>query len=519
MTSATPDQRPSQPRFPTSAWLLGGPLEGRLAALLALVALALMLWPLSGLERDYDEGVYWQSLRAMANGHPLFTSVFSSQPPFFLVSLYPFYRLLGQSIAAARFGIAIFAIVGVIAMYWLGRTLGGRWVGLAAAALLAFDPTFLHEARTLQAEAPAIALEIVAVALAVAVGRRTGRTQTALALACGFTLALGTLIKLLDVAAVLPILVYVTAPLWPIFDAGGGHLRRPTRAEALPHMRAALAAVGWVTLGGVIGCVVVLAPFAGSFGALWSQVVGFHLAAAQVEPASLGANLVTILGGMKLLGIPTLLALALAVWRRAWRLAPPLLWLASSIKLLAGQAPLFSHHVALVIPCMALTAALGLTLAPLPTREALRQAQALCYSAILVACALIGVGLGIHTASIETSAPSVATTRLVSAIAAFTAPGQPIVSDDQYALALANRDTPPELVDTSLVRIATKRLTAAQLEAILQRPDTRFVVLATGRLDHVPGFTAWLNANFHPLIDLGGGAAIYERAPSTSPIV
>ena len=84
---------------------IAGPLDDRLATLLALVATALILWPLNGLERDYDEGVYWQSLRAMASGHPLFTSVFSSQPPFFLLSVYPFYMLFGQSIAAARFGV------------------------------------------------------------------------------------------------------------------------------------------------------------------------------------------------------------------------------------------------------------------------------------------------------------------------------------------------------------------------------------------------------------------------------
>lgn len=519
MPPATPAQRPPQSGATSLARIIAGSLEGRLATLLMLVSVALILWPLNGLERDYDEGVYWQSLRAMASGRPLFTSVFSSQPPFFLVSLYPFYMLFGQSIAAARFGVAVFAIVGVIAMYWLGRALGGHWVGLVAAALLAFDPAFLHEARTLQAEAPAIALEIVAVALALAASRRAGRLRAWLALASGFALALGALIKLLDVVAIVPMIAYLATPLWVIFSAEGGRLRWPTWAEARPLLRPALAPVGWACAGGALGGALVLAPFLGSFGALWSQVVTFHLTAAQVESANLGANLLTILGGMKVLGVPTLLALGLAIWRRAWRLAPPLLWLLASIVTLARQAPLFSHHIALVIPCMALTVALGLTLPPLPARAALRQAQALGYSAILIACALWGVGFGAYTAGQAAQAPSDATTRLVSAIAAFTTPDQPIVSDDQYALALANRSTPPELVDTSLVRIATKRLTAAQLEAILGRPDTRYVVLATGRLTRVPGFDTWLTANFHQLIDLGGGVAIYERAPSTSPIV
>ena len=100
-----------------------------LATLLLLaLAFALRLWPLMGRSIDYDEGVYWQSLRAMSEGHPLFSSVFSSQPPFFLLALYPFYALLGQNLAAARLGVAIFSIIGILAMYALGRMLAGHWV-------------------------------------------------------------------------------------------------------------------------------------------------------------------------------------------------------------------------------------------------------------------------------------------------------------------------------------------------------------------------------------------------------
>jgi hypothetical protein len=46
-----------------------------------LVALALRAPLLAGGQIDYDEGVYWQSLRSLAAGHQLFASVYSSQPP------------------------------------------------------------------------------------------------------------------------------------------------------------------------------------------------------------------------------------------------------------------------------------------------------------------------------------------------------------------------------------------------------------------------------------------------------
>ncbi len=45
--------------------------------------LALQLWLIHAGSRDYDEGVYWQSIRAMVRGEPLFRSIFASQPPAF----------------------------------------------------------------------------------------------------------------------------------------------------------------------------------------------------------------------------------------------------------------------------------------------------------------------------------------------------------------------------------------------------------------------------------------------------
>jgi hypothetical protein len=392
-------------------------------------------------------------------------------------------------------------------------------VGLAAAALLAMDPLFLHEARTLQAEAPALTLEILCVALAVAAMRRSGRARTLLALASGFTLALGTLTKLLDVVAVVPIVLYLAAPVFATFARGDGRLRQPTAEALRPALRETLRPLGWVVGGAIIGCLAVLLPFAGSFGALWDQVVRFHLAAARVEPAGILHNAKIIAGSMKTLGIPALLALGLALWRRAWRMVPPLLWLGASGLFLLRQAPLFDHHIVLVIPCLALIAALGLTLLPQPSGAQTQRWLAPGFSAALVICFLVGAGLGVRSARSDASGPSADTVAAVGAIAAFTTPGQPIVSDDQYLAALADRSTPPELVDTSSVRIAANYLTAPQLEAILSRPDTRFVVLASGRLQQTPGFMPWLATNYRKLVDLGGGRAIYERAPTGSPVV
>jgi hypothetical protein len=102
-------------------WMATRPLDLRLLAVVGALAVVLRVVPLGGGMLDYDEGVYWQSLRAMAAGHSLFTPVFSSQPPAFLDLVYPFYALLGQSIAAARLGIVVYALIGLAAIYVIGR--------------------------------------------------------------------------------------------------------------------------------------------------------------------------------------------------------------------------------------------------------------------------------------------------------------------------------------------------------------------------------------------------------------
>src|SRR6266516_345556 len=78
-------------------------------------------------DRDsYDEGVYWQSLRAMSAGHGLYQQIFYSQPPIFLLSVYPIYTLFGESLWVARLGIALVSLTGLVGAFLLGKALGGR---------------------------------------------------------------------------------------------------------------------------------------------------------------------------------------------------------------------------------------------------------------------------------------------------------------------------------------------------------------------------------------------------------
>src|SRR5258708_32673840 len=61
-------------------WLARISPHVRVLVVVLVIAVLLRLWPIMGVSTDYDEGVYWQSLRALASGPPPFTSGFSSRP-------------------------------------------------------------------------------------------------------------------------------------------------------------------------------------------------------------------------------------------------------------------------------------------------------------------------------------------------------------------------------------------------------------------------------------------------------
>src|SRR6059058_1661063 len=115
--------------------------------------------------RDYDEGVYWATFRALARGEPMFSTVFATSPPGFFYALLPFY-LVVQSLASLRAGVLLLCLAGLAATYVMGGLLAGNLGGLVAVLLSATSSVYWHESTVLQADGPSLALSTVAVALA-----------------------------------------------------------------------------------------------------------------------------------------------------------------------------------------------------------------------------------------------------------------------------------------------------------------------------------------------------------------
>jgi len=432
--------------------------------------------------RDYDEGVYWQSIRAMARNEPLFRSVFASQPPMFYEALLPLYWV-GHSLVSLRIGVLMLGLAGLAATYAVGRLLAGHVAGLVAVVLAATSPLYLHQSAIVQADGPAVAIGMVAVALALGAVRADGRVRDGLACASGVALSLSIGTKLLGVIAVIPIaLVVLSAP------RGRGRL--------------ALATIG----GGVVGLVLVLLPALPSPRTAYDQLVLSHLRAARPGQGDLGGNLKLLLLHREVpLEALAAVGIVVAALRRDRAIVMPLAWTAASVLAVLFYHPLFAHHLVMLSLALALVAAVGLRNLP-----SLGRRGALVAAGLVVAIASAGAFVGFRDVQLALT-PDLHDAEMTAAVLSTSRPGDYWISDNPFAVAAADRDIPGPLVDTSGQRIRAGLLTVRDLEAARVRYDVRRVLADSGRLDAVPGYRGWRDQHFHAIKKLGGRAVIYQR--------
>jgi 4-amino-4-deoxy-L-arabinose transferase-like glycosyltransferase len=514
MTASTFVQKNTQPEKTAPTRILNW--QNILFGLAALVLFAIGIWMRIHkldlpFDRDgYDEGVYWQSLRAMSGGHALYQQIFYSQPPFFLFSIFPTFMLLGQTLSAARLGIALVSLFGLVGAFLLGKAVSGRVGAIAALLLLIMNPLYLRESQTIQAEAPSAALSLLAVGLIYLWWERPEDTlSVCLAVLSAITLALSILSKLLAVSALVPVALLMFARIWQIWQQAP--------EKRLRHARSLIAGI----IAFVITFALLILPFASSFQQFWHGVVTFHTTAGIVFKSSQSGNL-TLIEHM-LISFTSLAALygtSVALLRRDWRVLPLLAWFLATVLILWRQAPLLSHHLVALVPPLVALAAIGI--GPLPDisidTKKLMYARTLLplVGLLLILVASIQGGSNIlqyyHAQQNTSDALNTQQNKVIKDLQSVTQPDQLIVTDAQFITALANRNTPPELVDTSSVRIATGYVTFQQLVQATEQPQVRAVLFYTGRLAHeIPAFHTWVSQHFHLLKRYSSGKELWVK--------
>lgn len=442
---------------------------------------------------DYDEGVYWQTLRSMSAGHRLYEEVFYSQPPFFALWTHLTFDLGGQTLLAARAGIALVSLTGIAGAGLIALKLRGRTAALFAMGLVTLSPSYWVASIALQADGMSAALAVLALGVTTCwlVGP-TSRGSPYWACAAGVTVALSIFAKLLCVAILVPIgIVWI----WRVLER-----RRSSTSRWLAlAVETAAFAVGAATTASLL-----LIPFLESWQEMTDQVIWFH----RSYPGYSGLRgLSRTLTGEALVWLA---AAAIGLWRGArtkdWHVLPLAAWFAATIIVLSNLSPIFGHHlVAFVGPSTALgvvgtATARGAKTDAASARMIRRPFRAQGWTpVILIILMTISLAAEIAHRAADWSRSSNATADKVADLRASIGADQQVITDEPFIAATAGRDVPPELVDTSFVRVRTKYLTLAELEEIALRPEVGAVLLTARSFatTELAGFETWVAKHFY----------------------
>src|SRR5205823_8214527 len=101
------------------------------------------------------------------HGQPLFTSVFSSQPPAFVEILTFAFSVFGDSVVVGRGVMVFFYLLSLAATGAVAWRIAGPFAGPLAILLLGLPLLYFRQASIVEAEVPALALALLCLAILV----------------------------------------------------------------------------------------------------------------------------------------------------------------------------------------------------------------------------------------------------------------------------------------------------------------------------------------------------------------
>ncbi|MFN0071193.1 MAG: ArnT family glycosyltransferase [Chloroflexota bacterium] len=452
-------------------------------AIIAILAMALALRLLNiANPPGFDEGKYSQGLMNMSRGFQPFAEIFNPQGPLFYASLFPFFKLGGETLEAARLGSVFWSMIGLGAVGVSGWLIAGRFGCLIALALLTVSPQYLAQGRVIQSEAASLGWALPAVALTLAgyraAERRSPHTLGVFA-GAAVVLAMSFAIKALTLGtAGLLLLTILLAP----------NLTAKRRLLAL-------------LLAGVAGMatlILVSLPF--NLQRVWEQGVLYHAALKSLQPPDVNVNWTRVTREMAEEGWGMLAVAILGglVWiRHAPRLAALLLgWTAITVSVLMSHSPLLNHHMVVLVPPLVL---LGTGLARISIALPRLAKPVLALSGIGYLLALPTPIEQIHSMTGQ-HPPHQLVIDAGKQVAAVIGPHEFFVTDHPYAATMARRTTPPELADADKYRFESGWITDADLIRISEARDVKAALLWLGIYErHAPGYVQWLQDRFFQL--------------------
>jgi hypothetical protein len=464
-----------------------GWLEAGAALLLLAVAVAMRLVNPRVYSGLFDEGIRAEQLFLMSAGFRPFKDIFAAQGPLLLDLLHPWFVLFGQDLAAARWSVGVYSLVGLVGAYWLARLVGGPIAALTTGLLLVLSPLYLEGSRIALAEVPALAPATFGVGAAIVYARNGSRRWL---VACAVLLCVSLLIKPITLAAGIP------AGLAVLSRWRYGVVRM---------------VLDMVILGALIAILGLLVVVGVGLAGVFDQIVAYRMESRGSEGWSLWKNRDALVRALTYEppALPWLGAAAgvLLLSRRRVDAALVVSWAVASVLLLLSYSPLHGKHIVVMIPPMAVLAGVGVSYAlglvrgaaPMPVRAAVGVALAVLvgwYATAAPALAAQSGQLLKVTADTDVDPAVEQYADAVAVIRTLSGPDDYVVTDHPYLTFLAARLVPPLLVDTSRSRIRSRSLRGAEAIAQATPYDPKLVVLWADRLRGLSEFKNWVERNY-----------------------
>ncbi len=167
-----------------------------------------------------------------------------------------------------------------------------------------------------------------------------------------------------------------------------------------------------------------------------------------------------------------------------------LLWLFCHFLYVLSFRPVFLHHLSLIYPPLVITI-IYLYRLLLPDRYS--------YTGQLILLSYL-VTLTILSIKLPSQSLSIKEKKLIELIKKQTVKNDKIVTDESKFYYLSGRLPAPALVDLSIVRIETGKITTDQFEAIIERERPKLIILWNGRLLRLIKDQQWLEKLGYSLV-------------------
>ncbi|HOT91258.1 MAG TPA: hypothetical protein PLJ78_05640 [Anaerolineae bacterium] len=444
---------------------------------LALIALYLIapLRHLDGYAWDYDEGPYLQAAALAFQGHPLYAKVVLNKLPYLTWILEVSFALGGITLTTARFTVLLLTLTGFVSLGILAELWWGEGAGPATMAILLLIPEFSVRAAVVMNDLPAMSAALVALTAAT-LFRRTHRLGWLLTGAVAYVFAVG----------LHPLLLFTGLPVVWILVAPKPHapfnLHHGVRVTIIFGVTAFIIGIGTLLLVDDAG----LIRWVYAYNTTSAKQVGMEISTWGPLRDYLLAHWILVV---------IALSGSLLLRRRFW-LGVSLIWTFLTWLTLYLYRPLWEHYLIFLLYPLIILAGGGVATG---VKEAFQTARhSIMRRSVAPYLLCLTLLFGFQRLSTPSTWPAwpKGQAEAYTYVAQAGAPGQFIVTDNQFLAFVHGYRTPPALADTSFKRIRNDYLEIGQVVQAIRDYAVEFLVVDRneGRFVHFPEFMQGIEA-------------------------